>query len=154
MPKPQFVHVTYIAASAERVWEALTDAERTQQLWGFRMEAEWRTGAHFRHVAPDGRVLAEGDVLECDPPHRFTITWRWALIKGQRQPMPAATATCRIEALGDVTRLTVSETHAEPVNEEYLDGGRKDWPVIVSRLKTLLETGRALPEFSDPGASH
>ena len=153
MPKPQFVHVIYIAAPAERVWEALTDAELSRQLWGYRIEGDWRTGAHFRHVTADGKVIGEGDVLECDPPRRLTIAWRWALINGKRWNTPVASATCEIESLGEVTRLTVSETHDEPVDENYLEGARSDWPVIVSRMKTLLETGRPLPPLPAPGAS-
>jgi uncharacterized protein YndB with AHSA1/START domain len=151
MPKPQFVYVTYIAAPAERVWEALTQPEFLRQFWGYRIEGDWRVGGSFRHIAKDGKVAAEGEVLECDPPRRLTITWRWALINGQRWNTPPSSATCLIETIGDVTRLTVSETHDEPVDEDYLEGARSDWPVIVSRMKTFLETGRPLPPVS-PGA--
>ncbi len=153
MPAPQFVHVSYIAAPAGRVFAALTDAELARELWGFRIEGEWRAGGEFRQVTGTGEVAAAGEVLVCEPPRRLAITWRWALFGGERRAMPDASATCELEPLGALTRLTVSETHAEPVDEEYLAGGRDGWPLVVSRLKTRLETGRPLTPPATPRAA-
>ena len=56
----------------------------------------------------------------------------------------------QIDALGDVVRLTVSEFHPKGIDEKYAEGGRRGWPIILSGLKSLLETGRSLPKFELP----
>lgn len=64
--------------------------------------------------------------------------------------LPEAIITFQIDALGDVVRLRVSEFHPEGIDENYLEGGRRGWPIILSGLKSLLEAGRPLPKFELP----
>src|SRR5580658_6178194 len=74
--KPAIVYTIYIASTPEQVWQALTTAEFSRKyFFGFAIEAELRTGGAFVARAPDGSVHIGGEVIECDPPHRLTITW-------------------------------------------------------------------------------
>jgi hypothetical protein len=61
--------------------------------------------------------------------------------------VPENLVTFQIDPLGEVVRLTMTESHQEPVEDKLLEGGRRSWPIILSGLKTLFETGRPLPKF-------
>jgi uncharacterized protein YndB with AHSA1/START domain len=147
MGEADFVYVTYIAASPSRVWTGLSDPDWTRQCFGMQMESAWTSGAPFRFVKPDGRVESEGVMLEIVPRHRASLAWRSGMRGGAYGTLPEAVVTYRLEQMGDVVRLTVSETHAPPVDASYLAGARTGWPLVLSRLKTLLETGHPLPQL-------
>ena len=76
--KPTFVYVTYIQSTAEKVWEALTDADLTAQYWGHRNVSDWRPGSPWQHQRTDGSGIADivGEVIEAKPPHRLVIDIR------------------------------------------------------------------------------
>jgi uncharacterized protein YndB with AHSA1/START domain len=148
--QPQFAYVTYVAASPERLWGALTDPVSLREPYGLRIEGEWRRGGALRFLREDGSLESEGTLVELDPPRRLSFTWRSAVVGGRARAVPRAVAGCLLERMGPVVRLTVTETHEEPVDEEFLEGGRRGWPLILSRLKTLLETGRAMPRPARP----
>ncbi len=148
MKKPDFVYVSYIAATPERVWAAMLEPAFTRSFFCFAYDGPWAAGAEIRSVGKDGRPDCEARVLEFDPPRRLSLTWLRARLDGELRDMPRAVATVVLEPLGDVVRLTVTETHDDPVDESYLDGGREGWPIAVARLKTLVETGRPLPSLA------
>lgn len=137
------VYVIYIAAAAEKVWEALTSsAFTTQYFFGRSAESDWTVGANWSLRKPDGRADASGRVIESDPPHKLTVSWNidWAEPK-----LPECFVTYEIETVGDnLVRLTMTEAHPTPIAAHLLEGGRKGWPMILSGLKSLIETGRAL----------
>ncbi len=147
MPKPQYVYVAYIAATPERVWETMTAPAFAKAFFTCEMPAEWKVGARMESRLPDGSPLCEVEILECDPPRRLSLTWLKSRIEGVYRDAPRCVATVVLEPLGDVVRLTASETHEEPVDESYLEGAAEGWPVAVSRLKTLVETGKPLPSL-------
>jgi uncharacterized protein YndB with AHSA1/START domain len=145
--KPSSVFVTYIVTTAERLWESLTSGQITQQyFFGRRMESDWKVGSPFKLVMEDGRIDSQGKILECDPPRRLAVTWHVEWMEEFRH-LPEAIVTFQIDPLGNVVRLTVSEFHPEGIDPKYVEGGRRGWPVVLSGLKTLLETGRPLPKF-------
>jgi uncharacterized protein YndB with AHSA1/START domain len=75
--KSSFVYVTYIRATPEKVWQALTEPEFTRQFWaGTWQECEWKAGAPWRIMIPDGRVADQGEVLEIEPQRRLVLSWR------------------------------------------------------------------------------
>ena len=77
MADSRFVYVTYIRTTLEKLWQALIEPEFTRQFWCETwQECEWKPGASWRVMAPDGRVADTGEVLEIDPPHRLVLTWR------------------------------------------------------------------------------
>ncbi len=148
--KPSSVFVTYIVTTADRLWEALTNGKiTTQYFFGRRMESDWKVGSPWKLVMEDGRIDSQGKVLESDPPRRLDVTWHVEWIEEFRR-LPEAIVTFQSDPLGDVVRLTVSEFHPEGIDPKYLEGGRRGWPIILSGLKTLLETGRPLPKFELP----
>ena len=74
--KPKTVYVTYIAATPEKIWEALTQPEFTRQFFfGRTIEIEPRVGGSFILRMPDGRVDVKGEVIAWSPPHRLSVTW-------------------------------------------------------------------------------
>jgi uncharacterized protein YndB with AHSA1/START domain len=138
------IYVTYIAATPERVWEALTSAEyTTRYFFGRRIESDWKEGSAWTLWMPDGRADVSGRVLRADAPRVLSVSWRVEWIEELRD-LPECIVTYTIEPLGDVVRLTMEEAHPTPIPEELLEGGRQGWPMILSALKTLLETGRPL----------
>jgi uncharacterized protein YndB with AHSA1/START domain len=138
------VYVTYIAATAERVWEALTRPEHTARyFFGRRIESDWNEGSAWMLRKPDGSPDVSGRVLRADPPRLLSVSWRVEGSEAMRA-LPECTVTYTIEPVGEVVRLTMEEAHPTPIPEELLEGGRRGWPMILSALKTLLETGRPL----------
>jgi uncharacterized protein YndB with AHSA1/START domain len=151
--EPSSVFVFYIATTPEKAWEAITNGDFTKQyFFGRRMESDWNVGSPWKLVIEDGRIDCQGKVLEADPPRRLALTWQVEWIEEMRH-LPEAIVTFDIDGLGDVVRLTVSEFHPEGIDEKYVKGGRRGWPIILSGLKSLLETGRPLPNFTLPEMS-
>jgi uncharacterized protein YndB with AHSA1/START domain len=147
---PKTVYVTYIAAVPEWIWEALTGAEFTRQyFFGRTVEIEPRVGGAFILRMPDGRIDTRGKVVEWDPPRRLAVTWHVEWNEDMRK-LPECLVTYQIEALGDVVRLTMSEAHQWEVPDEILAGGRMGWPLILSSLKSLLETGKPIVVRVEP----
>src|SRR5438132_1527080 len=74
---PEFVYTVYIAAPAERVWNALVDGDVTRRYWGHENRSDWQPGSRWEHVrvGPDGVVDVAGKVIEIDPPHRLVTSW-------------------------------------------------------------------------------
>ncbi len=142
--KPVTVYVTYIAASPEKVWQALTDpAFSRQYFFGFAVDAESRTGGRFQLLYPDGRVHVSGKVLDWSPPRRFACTWIVEGMPGFAE-FPECIVTYDIEPAGEAVRLTMTESHSWDIPEAILAGGRSGWPAILSNLKSVLETGRPM----------
>ncbi|MGJ4952116.1 SRPBCC family protein [Bradyrhizobium sp. HKCCYLS20291] len=150
--KPETVYTIYIAASPEKVWQALTSAEFSRQyFFGFAVEADLRAGGAFIVRAPDGSEHISGEVIVCEPPRRLTITWdvNWP---GLVAALGRTLVTYEIEQAGDAVRLTITEAHERPLSDDILSGGRQGWPAILSSLKSLLETGKPLAVKMAPPA--
>lgn len=147
MDKPTFMYVIYINTTAEKVWRALTDGEITRQYWSdHRNVSDWNVGSTWRHEAYDDPATVDivGNVVESDRPHRLVVTWA--------DPKEATNATKRsrvtydIAEDGDMVRLTVTHDDLEP-GSGMERGITEGWPVVLSSLKTLLETGEAMPSM-------
>ena len=143
MEPEQFVYVSYIRTTPEKLWNALLKPEFTREYWfGSWQASAWERGSPWRLIAPDGRTTDAGEVLEIDPPRRLVLAWRNEFNEAARAE-GMTHATFELEQDGDIVKLTV--THATPVRGLMLEGVSKGWPHILSSLKTLLETGHALP---------
>ena len=148
--KPAIVYTIYIASTPEKVWQALTSAEFSRQYFsGFAIEAELKVGGAFVARAPDGSVHISGEVFECDPPKRLTITWNvnWPALVEKLGP---TLVTYEIKQAGYAVRLTLTQAHDRPISDDILSGGRAGWPAILSSMKSLLETGTALSIRMEP----
>ncbi|HEY4069232.1 MAG TPA: SRPBCC family protein [Burkholderiaceae bacterium] len=143
-----FVYVTYIRTTPEKLWAALTTPEFIHQYWfGMAVTCDWTAGSPWRLNFEDGRLADSGEILEADPPKRLVIRWR-------NEFRPELTAeghsrcTMALERMdGGAVKLTL--THAlentRPASKfvQAVSGG---WPMILSNLKSLLETGEvAMP---------
>lgn len=145
--KPKTIYVTYIATRPQKIWHALTREEFTKQyFFGRRIELESKRGGAFRFWQQDGTLDVEGKVVECDPPRKLSVTWRVMWIEEMRK-LPDCLVTYQIDDLGKVVRLTMTEAHQIELDEKILEGGRRGWPAVLSGLKSLLETGKPLPDF-------
>ena len=144
MAESRFLYLTYIRAPAQTVWDALTDPEQNKVFWsGYHQESSWAVGADFSIVGPEGQAWATGKVLAFEPPKRLSVTWNHqhdATMRAEGESV----CSFELEALSEtLTKLTV--THAIPVADSKLIGAVSGgWPMILSSLKSLLETGRPL----------
>jgi uncharacterized protein YndB with AHSA1/START domain len=148
--KPAIVYTIYIASTPEKIWQALTTAEFSRQyFFGFAVEAELTVGGAFIARAPDGSIHISGEVIECDPPRKLTITWNvnWPALV---EKLGVTLVTYEIERAGKAVRLTLTQAHDRPIDDDILSGGRQGWPAILSSLKSLLETGEALAVQMEP----
>jgi uncharacterized protein YndB with AHSA1/START domain len=141
---PTLVYAIYIASTPEKVWQALTTAEYSRQYFsGLAVEVELKVGGAFIVRPPDGSVHISGEVIECDPPRKLTVTFNvnWPALIEKLGP---TLVTYEIEPAGNAVRLTLTEAHDRSIDDDILSGGRQGWPAILSSLKSLLETGEAL----------
>jgi uncharacterized protein YndB with AHSA1/START domain len=136
--KPDFVVSTYIRTTPDRLWEALTNPEITRQFYyGGRVQAQLEVGGRFDYLDPKGEINLRGEVLEVDPPRRLVTTFKasWAEPGGE-----VTRVMYEIEPMGEVCKFTL--THFD--YEKSKAGVEQGWPIIISGLKTWLETGRPL----------
>lgn len=143
MKKPEHIYETYIRASAESLWEAITSAEFTRQYWHrMTVESDWSPGSAVRFLYEDGRAGCEGKVLEWDPPHRLSYTWRFLFDEELAAERPS-TVTFEISPMGDSCRLRVIHGDFDEDSKVFpmISWG---WAEVMSSLKSLLETGRPL----------
>ena len=147
---PKTVYVTYIASTPEKVWDALTRPEFTQQyFFGRTIEIEPREGGSFILRMPDGGVDVKGQVVTWDPPRRLAVTWLLDWIEDMRD-LPECLVSYDIAQAGEAIRLTMTEAHQWEVPDDLLSGGRAGWPAILSSLKSLLETSKPLSVKMEP----
>ncbi len=132
----------YIRSTPERLWEAITDPTiRATYHFGAAIESDWAPGSHYQltHPGADG-PLAEGENLVVDPPHRLVQTMH-TLWSDEAEREGTSRVTWEIEPVGDSCRLTVTHDQLRDDAPPELYGG---WPMILSGLKTWLETGETL----------
>ncbi|WP_091417458.1 metalloregulator ArsR/SmtB family transcription factor [Arthrobacter sp. OV608] len=132
----------YIKTTPERLWEAITDSDiRSKYQFGNTIESDWSPGGSFTmNNVKAGAPLGEGENLEVDPPRRLVQTMR-ALWGEDVKAEGTSKVTWDIEPVGDSCRLTVTHSDLREGANEQLYGG---WPMILSGLKTWLETGEKL----------
>jgi uncharacterized protein YndB with AHSA1/START domain len=148
--RPDTVYTIYIAATPEKVWQALTTAEFSRQyFFGLAVEMDPKVGGSFIVRAPDGSSHIDGEVLACDSPRKLSVTWNvnWP---GLVEKLGQTVVTYEIAQAGDSVRLTMTESHERELPEDILSGGRAGWPAILSSLKSVLETGKPLAVKMEP----
>ena len=156
MEHPEFVYTTYIRTTPERVWQALTDPSFTRRWWQATFETDWEVGSPMTWNN-NGVVIADPEqiVLESDPCRRLAYTWHtftpelnerlqfgdelFAKLSGERRSRVAFD----IEPVGELVKLTVVHDDFEP-GSTAATMVRNGWPVFLSSLKSLLETGEPL----------
>jgi uncharacterized protein YndB with AHSA1/START domain len=143
MADSRFVYVTYIRTTPEKLWQALIEPDFTRQFWvGCWQESEWKKGASWKLMIPDGRVADSGEILEIEPQKRLVLSWRNEFMPEMRDE-GYSRMTYEMEPMGDTVKLTVIHEIERP-DSKFIQGVSKGWPLILSGLKSLLETGKTL----------
>ena len=142
-----YVYVTYIAATPEKVFDAITRPELARRYWGHENVSDWTPGSDWRHVRANDERTVElvGKVVETSPPTRLVITW--ANASQAADPDAYSRVSFDIEPYDDMVRLTVSHDELQ-AGSGMANGIQKGWPVVLSSLKSFLETGRGLDVFA------
>jgi uncharacterized protein YndB with AHSA1/START domain len=146
MSSQTFHYVNYIKTTPDELWEALTDPEFTRCYWMDNSAAsEWQTGSPVTFTNPAGTVVLIGTVLAAERPRLLSYSWSMQMDEQLRSEKPSrVTFLLEIyEPNPEVVRLTV--THDEfPENSLAFSSISTGWPMVLSGLKTLLETQRTI----------
>ncbi|HEY6254935.1 MAG TPA: SRPBCC domain-containing protein [Xanthobacteraceae bacterium] len=130
----------YIKTTPERLWQAITDKEmRRKYTFGAVVTSDWTPGSRYQGTG-HGNLIFEGENLEVDPPRRLVQSFR-ALWGDDVKSEGTSRVTMEIEPIGDSCRLRVTHDQLREDANTQLYGG---WPMVLSGLKTLLETGEML----------
>jgi uncharacterized protein YndB with AHSA1/START domain len=145
MSGAQFVYVTYIRTTPEKLWQALLEPEFTRRFWDQTwFESEWKVGGPWRIMIHDGRVADAGEVIEYDPPRKLVLSWRNEFMPDLKAE-GFARVTFELEPAGSAVMLTLTQTVERP-DSKLIDAMSQGWPHLLASLKSLLETGEPLVE--------
>ena len=138
-----FAYVSFIRTTPEKLWAALTDPIQMKEYWfGMHFQTEWKTGAEWQMLFPDGNVADTGEILELDRPRRIRLKWRNEF-KPELKAEGFALCTIDIEPYGDAVRLSIQHS-MERADSKFIQAVSGGWPKILSNLKSLLENGRVV----------
>lgn len=149
--KTSFVYVTYIRSTPDKVFEAITRPDIARRYWGHENVSDWQAGSDWQHVRADEQrtVQLVGKVVEVSPPSRLVITW--ANASQADDPQAYSRVSFDIAPYQDMVRLTVSHDELQ-AGSGMAKGIQQGWPIVLSSLKSLLETGEGLDVFAKPKA--
>ena len=147
-----FVYITYIRSTPVKVFEAITKPDVARRYWGHENVSDWRPGSKWEHVRANDERTVElvGKVIEVSPPTRLAISW--ANASQATDPGKNSRVTFDVEEFEDMVRLTV--THDELEADSGMEKGiKRGWPIVLSSLKSFLETGQGMDVFAKPKSS-
>ena len=139
MSGSEFVYVSYIRTTPEKLWQALTTPEIIKQYrFGMSVESEWKAGAAWRMYA-DGSLMDSGEILESVAPQRLVLSWlsEW---KPEFRAEGHSRCVYAIEPTGAAAKLTLTHSMERP-DSQFIAAVSEGWPLVISNLKSLLETG-------------
>ncbi|HEY1663572.1 MAG TPA: SRPBCC family protein [Verrucomicrobiae bacterium] len=140
MTKPEFIYVTYIKTTPNKLWNAIIDPEFMKQYWfGMHCESEWKAGSSWKLLFSDGSLADAGKIIESARGKKLVIKWRneW---KPQLKAEGYSRCVFKIEPAGDAVKLTVTHSIGRK-SSKFIEAVSGGWPKILSNLKSLLETG-------------
>jgi uncharacterized protein YndB with AHSA1/START domain len=145
MGSSSFDYVLYVRARPDEVWEALTNAEQARRYWfDASQECSWLPDSPWAMKAPDGRLVNSGRILVAEQPKRLEFLWRNEL-KPELKKEGYSRVALELAAMGTTTAVTLTHQIDKDSSKLIADvaGG---WPLILSSLKSALETGSPLQE--------
>ncbi|ESZ21513.1 SRPBCC family protein [Mesorhizobium sp. L48C026A00] len=147
-----FTYTTYIVSTRGKVFEAITKPDLARRYWGHENVSDWKPGSSWQHIRANDERTVElvGKVVEVSPPTRLVITW--ANASQASDPASYSRVTFELEEYEAMVRLTVSHDDLE-AGSGMANGIKKGWPIVLSSLKSFLETGQAIDVFARPRAS-
>jgi uncharacterized protein YndB with AHSA1/START domain len=145
MAESRFVYVTYIRTTRQKLWQALFDPEFTRKYWCETwQDCEWKAGASWRLMIPDGRIGDSGEIVEIEPERRLVLTWRNEF-KPELRAEGYSRLTYELEEMGESVKLTLIH-EIDKGDSKLIDAVSNGWPHILASLKSLVETGESLEE--------
>ena len=138
--RSQFVYVTFIRTTPEKLWQALTEPDFIRQYWfNTTVLCSWQKGAPWKMVGADGTLTDSGEILESDPPRRMVIRWlnEW---KPELKAEGFSRCTIELEPVDSAVKLSITHEIERP-DSPFISAVSGGWPRILSNLKSLLETG-------------
>ena len=150
MGRSTFVYVTYIRTTPERLWAALTtDTDFMKQYWwpALHCESEWTPRSSWKLVSEEGQVFDSGTIVEAEPPRRLVIRWRNEL-SAEFKAEGDVLCTMELERHGAAVKLSITHT-MEREASKLIAGVGQGYPIVISNLKSLLETGAIVVQHTD-----
>ncbi len=147
--RSRFLYVTLIRTTREKLWEALTEPRLVRQYWfDMTIVCDWNKGSPWKMVGPDGTLIDSGQVLEIEPVQRMVIHWQneW---KPELKAEGPSRCTIELEQFDRAVKLTLTHEMDRP-ESRLISTVSEFWPLILSNLKSLLETGE-VAVTSHPG---
>jgi uncharacterized protein YndB with AHSA1/START domain len=152
MAESQFLYVTFIRTSKEKLWEALRKPEFTRRYWfATTQESEWEPGSPWCIRFADGQLADSGEVAEIEPLRKLVLKWRHE-IQPELTAEGYSQLTFEIAEQGSSVKLTVLH-EMDKKESKFIQAVSGGWPIILSSLKSLLETGEPLEETSKSPAA-
>ena len=144
MSKPEYIYETFIRATPEKIWEALTSAAFTSQYFhGTRIHSDWQAGSPVVFKGDGDNIVVEGAVLVANKPTQLSYSWRTLYDEELAKERPSR-VTFDIEAMQGVCRLRITHDKFETGSKTY-ERVSQGWSAIICSLKSLLETDQPLP---------
>jgi uncharacterized protein YndB with AHSA1/START domain len=142
MQNPKLVYTTFIRSTPKKTWDAITNPKFTRQYWGEMSNvSDWKRGSKWEHLNPDKEVWITGEVVESVPGEKLVLTWA-----DPDDLKDKSRVTFEIEKMKDMVCLTV--THDKFKAGSTMAGKvSKGWPLVLSSMKSFLETGKGLNAF-------
>ena len=142
--KSKFVYVVYIKTAPEKLWHMLTTPEFIKRWWGggITIKSDWNVGSTWIMSYADGRVADAGEIVEFNPPNRMVIKWRneW---NPELKEEGFSRCTFDLEEIDGAVKLTLTHGIDLP-NSKFIEAVSVGWPMILSNLKSFLETGEVV----------
>src|ERR1700679_2254528 len=130
MNKSQFVYVTYIRTTPEKLWQALIEPEFTKKFWVETwQESEWKPGASWKLMIPDGRIGDSGEIIEIDPPRRLVLKWRNEFVPAFKSEGDSI-LTYELEQQREAVKFTLTHEMEKP-GSKMIEGVSNGWPMIL-----------------------
>ncbi|MFN8555490.1 MAG: SRPBCC family protein [Candidatus Obscuribacterales bacterium] len=141
MTNVEFVYTTYIKSTQQKVWDAIVTPEFTRQYWGCALNSDWKKGSSWHSIRnADGQKNMQGTVLESSPPDELSFSWH---LPDAKEESEQSRVTFKLETIGDTVKLTVIHDKLES-GSTMATNISQGWPLVLSSLKSFLETGNAL----------
>ncbi|MEM7132830.1 MAG: SRPBCC family protein [Chloroflexota bacterium] len=138
------IYQIYIQTTADKLWEALTTGDITQQYYfATRVESDWKAGSPYAYNYDTGEPMVKGQLIEVDPPKRLVKTFQPVFAQGEGG-QHVSKVTFEIEDFDGTCKLKLIHDDLDP-SHPLSKGLMEGWTQIISSLKTLLETGQAMP---------
>lgn len=145
MENPMHVYKAYINGTLQDVWEAITNPDQTEKyFYGTRVDSSWEVGTPINYLNPDGSLASEGEILSIDEPKRIEFTFQ-ALWDEELVAEGPAREVWALAEINGMVELTI-ELFDVGADSKTLDDFANGFPYIVSGLKSLVETGKPLPQ--------